>query len=70
MMAICLYDPSTDYYYEPLEEAPSEVEQEEPCSDTLVINGKTYIPKRCYRDGKRLVAKVQSYGFECVDLCP
>ena len=29
-MAICLYDPSTDYYYEPLEKAPSEVEQEEP----------------------------------------
>ena len=38
----------------------------EPCSDTLVINGKTYIPKRCYRDGKRLVAEVESYGLECV----
>ena len=62
----CLYDPSTDYYYEPLEKAPSEREQVEPCSDTLVINGKTYIPKRCYRDGKRLVAEVESYGFECV----
>ncbi len=30
------------------------------------LNGKTYIPKRCYRDRKRLVAEVESCGFECV----
>ncbi len=62
----CLYDPSTDYYYEPLEKAPSALEQVEACSDTLLVNGKAYIPKRCYRDRKRLVAELQSYGFECI----
>ena len=60
----CLYDPSTDYYYEPLEKYPSERERIEACEDTIVVNGRTYIPKRCYRDWRRLQAEVGSYGFE------
>jgi hypothetical protein len=48
----CLYDSGTDYYYEPLENYPSEREQIEACADTFIVNGRTYIPKRCYRDGQ------------------
>jgi SAM-dependent methyltransferase len=32
----CLYDPSTDYYYEPLVNFPSDRECAEACEDTLV----------------------------------
>ena len=62
----CLYDPSTDYYYEPLENFPSERERVEACEDTFVVNGITYIPKRCYRDGSRLQAELQSEGFDVI----
>ena len=62
----CLYDPTTDYYYEPLESFPSEREQTEACEDTFIVNGTTYIPKRCYRDGRRLRSELESQGFEVV----
>lgn len=60
----CLYDPVTDYYYEPLEKYPSEREQRETCDDTIEVNGQTYIPKRCYRDGRRLRAELAVHGFD------
>jgi hypothetical protein len=59
----CLYDPETDYYYEPFESHPSERERIEPCDDTFVVNGITYIPKRCYRDAKGLVSELGTHGF-------
>jgi len=62
----CLYEPETDYYYEPLENFPSERERTERCEDTFVVNGKTYIPKRCYRNGERLQAELESYGFDVI----
>ena len=60
----CLYDPATDYYFEPLEKYPSQREQSEACADTINVNGKIYIPKRCYRDGKRLRAELAAHGFD------
>ena len=62
----CLYDPLTDYYYEPLAKYPSEREQTEPCEDVFRVNGTTYIPKRCYRDGKRLRSELESFGFDVI----
>lgn len=62
----CLYDPTTDYYFEPLEKFPSAREQTESCGDTLVVNGAAYIPKRCYRDGRRLRSELASHGFDCI----
>ncbi|NKB66771.1 MAG: methyltransferase domain-containing protein [Candidatus Latescibacteria bacterium] len=62
----CLYEPETDYFYEPLAKYPSERERSEAAGDTFVVNGETYIPKRCYRDGKRLRAELESYGFEAL----
>ncbi|MBT4498823.1 MAG: class I SAM-dependent methyltransferase [Gemmatimonadetes bacterium] len=62
----CLYEPETDYYYEPLENFPSERERTEHCEDTFVVNGKIYIPKRCYRDGERLQAELGIYGFDVI----
>ena len=62
----CLYDPATDYYHEPLENFPSEREQVEACEDTFVVNGTSYIPKRCYRDGRRLRAELASHGFDTI----
>ena len=64
----CLYDPSTAGYYEPFEKFPSERERIEACEDTIVVNGKTYLPKRCYRDWRRLRAEVGSFGFEPIFL--
>ena len=62
----CLYDPSTDYCYEPLVNFPSDRECAETCEDTLVVNGTTYIPKRCYRDGSRLKTELESQGFDVI----
>ena len=62
----CLYDPATDYYFEPLENFPSEREQVEACEDTFVVNGKIYVPKRCYRDGRRLRFELESQGFDVI----
>jgi hypothetical protein len=41
-------------------------EQIETCPDTFVVNGITYIPKRCYRDGKRFRSELESYGFDVI----
>jgi ubiquinone/menaquinone biosynthesis C-methylase UbiE len=62
----CLYDPETDYYYEPLEKFPSEAEKSAPCLDTFVVNHKVYVPKRCYRDGEGLRLELASHGFEVI----
>ena len=62
----CLYEPETDYYYEPFENFPSERERTERCEDTFIVNGKIYIPKRCYRNGGRLQAELGSYGFDVI----
>jgi len=59
----CLYDPETDYYYEPFESHPSERERTEPCDDTFTVNGITYIPQRCYRDANRLASELETHGF-------
>lgn len=43
---------------------PNLEQQIEACEDTIVVNGKTYISKRCYRNWRRLQDEVGSYGFE------
>ena len=59
----CIYDPGTDYYYEPFDKYPSERERAEACADLLTVNGTVFIPKRCYRNGERLRAELRSHGF-------
>ena len=60
----CLYDPETDYLFEPFDLHPSEYERNEPYTDKLVVNGKTYIPLRCYRDRSRLQTELEAHGFK------
>jgi len=62
----CLYDPETDYYYEPLANFPSEREKTEVLEDLIVVNGITYIPKRCYRDAERLRAELAAHGLATI----
>lgn len=59
----CLYDPETDHYSEPFESCPSERERTESCDDTFIVNGITYISKRCYRDGNGLASELEANGF-------
>jgi hypothetical protein len=61
-----LYDPKTDYYFEPIGNYPSEDEKTVACSDCVEINGLTYIPKRCYRDGNRLRTELATHGFDVI----
>ena len=60
----CLYDPETDHYSEPFESCPSERERTKSCDDTFIVNGMTYIPKRCYRDANGLVSELEAYGLD------
>ncbi len=60
----CLYDPETDYLFEPFGLNPSEYERNEPCTDKLIVNRESYIPLRCYRNRERLEAELKAHGFD------
>jgi SAM-dependent methyltransferase len=57
----CLYDPTTDYYYEPIDDSRSER-----CENTIVVNGISYYPARCYRNPERFHAELASHGFDTI----
>lgn len=57
--ARCLYEPSTDVYYQP--DAGGT-----PIDGAITVNGHRFVPFRRYRTGARLRAEVESYGLAVI----